>query len=264
VRRWPCWTSAGASAKWPVRCKPPLARSVASGIPWPTRGTRASAPSGNLGVNRHSAQRNANRCGRCSVKGRAPMAGAMHSGPTSVWPPSLNAILAFSLVSPASGACCGAASDVPRNLCAAAANATKSPWPSGRRTYGPNAKKPGVRAVPLSFSIRVASCATLRCAGRGHPKGPHAHPLSLGPSRPPLGDRRHDPLSRASARRCCGQGKTDTQLSNPSQFFVCIRTDIPKIRVLPSTVVEHLNVSDDIVSGLLTRGVRPMHRPFAF
>ena len=63
---------------------------------------------------------------------------------------------------------------------------------------------------------------------------------------------------------CCGQGKTDTQLSNPSQFFVCIRTDIPKIRVLPSTVVEHLNVSDDIVSGLLTRGVRPMHRPFAF
>jgi hypothetical protein len=150
---------------------------------------------------------------------------------------------------------------------------TCAPQPRTRRSrHGPVAdgrmaptqKKPGMRAVPLSFSIRVASCATLRCAGRGHPKGPHAHPLSLGPSRPPLGDRRHDPLSRASARRCCGQGKTDTQLSNPSQFFVCIRTDIPKIRVLPSTVVEHLNVSDDIVSGLLTRGVRPMHRPFAF
>jgi hypothetical protein len=56
----------------------------------------------------------------------------------------------------------------------------------------------------------------------------------------------------------------DTQLSNPSQFLICIGTDISKIRVLPSAVVEHFDVSDDIVSRLLTRGVRPMHRPCAF
>src|SRR5215475_9790887 len=63
---------------------------------------------------------------------------------------------------------------------------------------------------------------------------------------------------------CCGQGKTDTQLSNPSQFLICIGTDIPKIRVPPSAVVEHFDISDDIISGLLTRGVRPMRCPFAF
>jgi len=63
---------------------------------------------------------------------------------------------------------------------------------------------------------------------------------------------------------CCGQGKTDTQLSNSSQFLLCIGTDIPKLRVRPSAVVEPCDVSDDIVSRLLTRGVSPLRRPCAF
>ena len=63
---------------------------------------------------------------------------------------------------------------------------------------------------------------------------------------------------------CCGQGKTDTQLSNPSPLLICIGTDIPKIRVLPSAVVEHLDVHDNIVFCLLTRGVIPVCRPLAF
>jgi TIR domain len=63
---------------------------------------------------------------------------------------------------------------------------------------------------------------------------------------------------------CCGQGKTDTQLSTPSTFCIVIGTDIPEIRVLPPAVVEHLDGSDHIVSRLLTRGVVPVRRPFAF
>jgi site-specific recombinase XerD len=63
---------------------------------------------------------------------------------------------------------------------------------------------------------------------------------------------------------CCGQGKTDTQLSNPSKFLIFIGTDIPEIRVLPSAVVEHLDVSDNIVARLLTRGVIMVRRPLTF
>jgi hypothetical protein len=63
---------------------------------------------------------------------------------------------------------------------------------------------------------------------------------------------------------CCGQGKTDTELSNPSNFLIFIGTDIPEIRVLPSAVVEHLDVRDNIVSCLLTRGVISVRRPLAF
>ena len=51
------------------------------------------------------------------------------------------------------------------------------------------------------------------------------------------------------------KGKTDTKLSYQRTFFVVIRTDIPEIRMLPPAVIEHLDVSDDIVFGFLTRGV---------
>jgi hypothetical protein len=70
--------------------------------------------------------------------------------------------------------------------------------------------------------------------------------------------------SLAVTRDCCGQGKTDTQLSNPSKFLIFIGTDIPEIRVLPSAVVEHLDVSDNIVARLLTRGVIMVRRPLTF
>jgi hypothetical protein len=63
---------------------------------------------------------------------------------------------------------------------------------------------------------------------------------------------------------CCGQGKTDTQLSNPSKFLIFIGTDIPEIRVLPSAVVEHLDVSDNIVARLSTRSVIMVRRPLTF
>src|SRR4029450_2612192 len=61
----------------------------------------------------------------------------------------------------------------------------------------------------------------------------------------------------------CGQGKTDTQLSHPSTFFIFIGTDIPEIRVLPSAVVAHLAGSDHSVSPCLPRGVRAVRRPLA-
>ena len=60
-----------------------------------------------------------------------------------------------------------------------------------------------------------------------------------------------------------GQGKTDTKLSYQRKSFVVIRTDIPEIRMLPPTVIEHLDVSDDIAFGFLTCGVITVRRPFA-
>ena len=59
-----------------------------------------------------------------------------------------------------------------------------------------------------------------------------------------------------------GQGKKDTKLSYPRTFFVLIRTDIPEIRILPPAVIEHLDVSDDVVFGFLTCGVITVRRPF--
>src|SRR5256885_16796589 len=43
---------------------------------------------------------------------------------------------------------------------------------------------------------------------------------------------------------CCGQGKTDTQLSHPSTFFIFIGTDIPEIRVLPSAAARGSTASE--------------------
>ena len=60
---------------------------------------------------------------------------------------------------------------------------------------------------------------------------------------------------------CCGQGKTDTQFSNPRQVLIFMGTDIPERRVLPSAVGAHLDVSDHIVARLLTRGVIMVRRP---
>lgn len=63
---------------------------------------------------------------------------------------------------------------------------------------------------------------------------------------------------------CSGQVKTDTQLSNQSELFIFIGTNIPEIRMLPSAIVEHLDVINDIVPCLLTRGVITMRCPLAF
>jgi hypothetical protein len=68
-------------------------------------------------------------------------------------------------------------------------------------------------------------------------------------------------IAKELGRPCCGQGKTDTQLSNPSKFLIFIGTGIPEIRVLPSAVVEHLDVSDNIVARLSTRSVIMVRRP---
>ena len=62
---------------------------------------------------------------------------------------------------------------------------------------------------------------------------------------------------------CSGQGKKDTKLSYQSTFFVVVRTDIPKIRMLPPAVIEHLDIIDDVVFRFLTRGVITVRRPFA-
>jgi hypothetical protein len=72
------------------------------------------------------------------------------------------------------------------------------------------------------------------------------------------------PLHQDVEDVCSGQGKTDTQLSHPSELLIFIRTDIPERRVRPSAVVEHLDVSDNIVSRLLTRRIITVRRPLAF
>jgi hypothetical protein len=63
--------------------------------------------------------------------------------------------------------------------------------------------------------------------------------------------------------KCSGQVKTDTQLSNQSKLFIGIGTNIPKIRMLPPAIVEHLDGINDVVPGLLTRGVITMRCPLA-
>jgi hypothetical protein len=65
----------------------------------------------------------------------------------------------------------------------------------------------------------------------------------------------------AQVLHCCGQGKTDTQFSNPRQVLIFMGTDIPERRVRPSAVGAHLDVSDHIVARLLTRGVIMVRRP---
>jgi hypothetical protein len=61
---------------------------------------------------------------------------------------------------------------------------------------------------------------------------------------------------------CSGQGKKDTKLSYQSTFLIFIGAHVPERRVLPLTVIEHLDVRDDIGLRFLTRGVRTMRRPF--
>lgn len=71
-------------------------------------------------------------------------------------------------------------------------------------------------------------------------------------------------IKRAAERKavlCAGQVKTDTKLSNQSKFFILIGTNIPEIRVLPSAVVEHLNVIDNIVLRFLPGGVIALQCP---
>ena len=63
---------------------------------------------------------------------------------------------------------------------------------------------------------------------------------------------------------CSGQVKTDTQLSNQSQLFKCIGTNIPERGMLPSAIVEQLDVINDLVPGLLMRGVITMRCPRPF
>ena len=63
--------------------------------------------------------------------------------------------------------------------------------------------------------------------------------------------------------KCSGQVKTDTKLSRPDDFFVFIGTDIPKIRMLTPTVVEHLDRVDDIITGFLTRQIIARRRALA-
>ena len=53
------------------------------------------------------------------------------------------------------------------------------------------------------------------------------------------------------------------QLSKTSQFLIFIGTDIPEVRVLPSAIVKHFDVSDHLVSRLLTRGVITIRCPLA-
>ncbi len=54
---------------------------------------------------------------------------------------------------------------------------------------------------------------------------------------------------------CSGQVKTDTKLSQPCDFFVFIGTDVPEIRMFAATVVEHLDIIDDVITGFLTRQI---------
>ena len=69
--------------------------------------------------------------------------------------------------------------------------------------------------------------------------------------------------SNAAFDACCGQGKTDTKLSRSSDFFVCIGTDIPEIRMLTPTVVKHLDIVNDVITGFLTRQIITLRRALA-
>jgi hypothetical protein len=62
---------------------------------------------------------------------------------------------------------------------------------------------------------------------------------------------------------CSGQVKMDTKLSHLPKCFVFIGADIPQIRMLPPTVVEHLDIIDHIIAGFLPCRVIPMRRTFA-
>jgi hypothetical protein len=72
-----------------------------------------------------------------------------------------------------------------------------------------------------------------------------------------------DRCTHGRLRGCSGQGKMDTALSHLPKCFVCIGADIPPIRMLPPTGVEHLNIIDHVIAGFLPcRGI-PMRHTFA-
>ena len=61
-----------------------------------------------------------------------------------------------------------------------------------------------------------------------------------------------------------GQVKMDTQLSHPCQRLIFIRTAIAQIGVLPSAVVEHLDIFAHIRSRLLARRIVALIGALAF
>jgi hypothetical protein len=63
---------------------------------------------------------------------------------------------------------------------------------------------------------------------------------------------------------CCGQGKTDTELSNIRQHLVVPRADRAQIRVQPLAVIEHLDVIDDVNSHFLSGHLMAQIGAFAF
>jgi hypothetical protein len=67
-------------------------------------------------------------------------------------------------------------------------------------------------------------------------------------------------LHRTEAAGCCGQVKTDTQLSCLSDVFVRIGTDIPEIRMFVPTVIEHLDVIHHVIPRLLPRHIIALRR----
>ena len=69
-----------------------------------------------------------------------------------------------------------------------------------------------------------------------------------------VGGQDHRPLFIAEAD-CCGQVKTDTQLSCLSDVFVRIGTDIPEIRMFAPTVIEHLDVIHHVIPRFLPRPI---------
>src|SRR5215468_10498818 len=87
----------------------------------------------------------------------------------------------------------------------------------------------------------------------------------------PRPSRRATPCPRPNAMRstsaygmrCSGQGKTDTTLSGSCTSFVFIGTDIPEIRMFAPTVIEHLNIVNNVITGFLTRQIIPLRRALA-
>ena len=57
--------------------------------------------------------------------------------------------------------------------------------------------------------------------------------------------------------------KKGHKVTLPENIFRSHSDDIPEIRMLPPAVIEHLDISNNIVFGFLTRGVITVRRPFA-
>ena len=68
------------------------------------------------------------------------------------------------------------------------------------------------------------------------------------------------PLADLINEGCCGQVKTDTQLSCLGDFFVRIGTDIPEIRMFAPTVIEHFDVIHHVIPRFLPRHIIALRR----